>query len=152
VAVACRSAGKTGTLTVTHGINAEAMTCISTGPARRSRSLPSWSCRFDPGRPLRCCSPGQGHDHLIVDLRQDACLGARARCVPDPPPAFLRRACLSSLAMPAAIASSRSRVACAGGPRAGVPHALHPLPQARALSRRHRVAGVAGRESADLAG
>jgi hypothetical protein len=37
-----RSAGKTGTLTVTHGIKAEAMACISTGPAWCSRSLPGW--------------------------------------------------------------------------------------------------------------
>lgn len=36
-----RSVGKARGLTVTHGANAKAMTCTSTGPARRSRSLPS---------------------------------------------------------------------------------------------------------------
>jgi hypothetical protein len=44
-----RPARKTGTLTVTHGINAEAMTCISTGPASCSRSLPSWSSVLTQG-------------------------------------------------------------------------------------------------------
>ena len=42
------------------GRRARRLTFVWADQQPGNRSLPSWSCRFDPGRPLFCSGPGQG--------------------------------------------------------------------------------------------
>jgi hypothetical protein len=42
------------------GTPPRALTWAAAAQRAAGRSLPSWSCRFDPGRLLQCYSPGQG--------------------------------------------------------------------------------------------
>ena len=72
----------------------------------------SWSCGFDPGRPLHPEPPAQSYCRRApVDLHE-ALPRSRARCVPDPPLPLTSRARVSASPIAIATASSRSLVAC----------------------------------------